>query len=224
MIHRTCDVDGCGRKHKGRGLCDKHLQRQRRTGTTDDPVKTLAERFWAKVDKDGPVPAHAPELGPCWVWTAAVNEHGYGVMRPEGQRTGPTVKAHRVALIIDGRDPGKLHVLHSCDNPPCVNAKHLRAGTNQQNADEMVAHDRHARGMRSGTRKLDDDAVREIRRRAAAGELHREIAASFGVARVTVTNVCNGKTWAHLNAVTPPCAEVIMSALVEAITGEDVAS
>jgi hypothetical protein len=31
-------------------------------------MKTLEERFWEKVDKNGPVPAHRPELGPCWVW------------------------------------------------------------------------------------------------------------------------------------------------------------
>lgn len=28
-------------------------------------------RFWEKVNKDGPIPEHQPELGPCWEWTGA---------------------------------------------------------------------------------------------------------------------------------------------------------
>ena len=79
---RRCTVPGCDRKHKGHGLCDLHRQRLARTGTTDSPVRTLAERFWEKVDKRGP--------DECWLWTAAKKDGGYGVMRPEGQRSGPT--------------------------------------------------------------------------------------------------------------------------------------
>jgi HNH endonuclease len=37
MTDRTCSVDGCGRPVYGHGLCSKHYQRKRRTGTTDDP-------------------------------------------------------------------------------------------------------------------------------------------------------------------------------------------
>lgn len=40
---------------------------------------TLEERFWSKVDRNGPVPEHRPDLGPCWLWTAYVDAHGYGV-------------------------------------------------------------------------------------------------------------------------------------------------
>ena len=58
---------------------------------------SLESRFWSKVRKLGP--------DDCWPWLAATNEHGYGVMRPEGRRIGPTVKAHRVSALLDGRDP-----------------------------------------------------------------------------------------------------------------------
>jgi hypothetical protein len=40
---------------------------------------SLPERFWKKVDKNGPVPAHRPELGPCWLWTGALVGRGYRV-------------------------------------------------------------------------------------------------------------------------------------------------
>ena len=98
---RSCSVAGCSGRHKGRGLCDLHLQRLKRTGTTNArPKQTLADRFWAKVRKGGPEE--------CWEWTAVVNEHGYGVIHPEGRRSGPTLKAHRVSLMFAGAGGGVL--------------------------------------------------------------------------------------------------------------------
>jgi hypothetical protein len=41
-----------------------------------DPI--LIERFWSKVNKDGPIPASCPELGPCWLWTRSCYYNGYG--------------------------------------------------------------------------------------------------------------------------------------------------
>lgn len=191
MNARICSVADCGRRHRRNGLCDMHSQRMKNTGTTDDPArKTLADRFWEKVDRRGP--------DECWLWTAAVNEHGYGVMRPEGRRTGPTIKAHRVSLMLAGVDVDGLVVRHSCDNPPCVNPAHLSTGTKADNSADMVTRDRHARGSRSGTSKLTERQVAEIRARQAAGELHRVLAAEYGVSRVTITNIVSGKTWRHV--------------------------
>jgi hypothetical protein len=188
---RGCSVDKCERVHRRNGLCDMHDQRLKRTGTTDDPPrKTLTDRFWEKVDRRGP--------DDCWLWTAAVNEHGYGVMRPEGRRSGPTVKAHRVSLMLAGVEITGLLIRHSCDNPPCVNPAHLSVGTRADNTADMVKRDRHARGSRSGTHKLTERQVSEIRERAVAGELHRVLAGEFGVSRPTITDIVNCKTWRHI--------------------------
>lgn len=40
-------------------------------------LESIKKRFFAKVDKDGPIPAHKPELGKCWNWTAAKGWTGY---------------------------------------------------------------------------------------------------------------------------------------------------
>jgi hypothetical protein len=188
---RRCDLDGCERVHKGHGLCELHLERLKRTGTTDDPpAQTLADRFWSKVDKRGP--------DECWLWTAVVNEHGYGVMRPEGQRHGPTVKAHRVSLMLADADIEGRYVLHSCDNRRCVNPAHLSAGDHRENVADMVGRQRQARGSRNGEAKLTEQQVAEIRARAGRGELHRILAAEYGVSRPTISRVVNRGGWRHV--------------------------
>jgi hypothetical protein len=47
---------------------------------------TPSERFWAKVDKNGPIPAYRPDLGPCWLWTASKRADGYGQALPNKER------------------------------------------------------------------------------------------------------------------------------------------
>lgn len=151
---------------------------------------SLETRFWAKVDKRGP--------DECWPWTAAVNEHGYGVMRPEGRRNGPAIKAHRVSVKLDGRDPDGLYVLHRCDNPPCVNPAHLLLGTAADNAADRDSKGRGNRGERNGHAKLTDTQAAEIRRRQRAGERRNRLAAEFGVSGAAVTRIAKGEGWRHV--------------------------
>ena len=114
-----------------------HYRRQRNHG---DPVvvperkrsytkKPVEQRFWAKVDKDGPV---APGMdSPCWVWTRDCrNSYGRFVV------DGKTVAAHRFSysLAIGPIPPGYV-IDHRCHTTLCVNPDHLRAVTQKQNAE-----------------------------------------------------------------------------------------
>lgn len=110
---------------------------------------TEIERFWAKVDKLGPIVR--PELGPCWVWTAGLTGDGYGAFGWGPKcRTG---RAHRFAWeIANGSIPKGLCVLHRCDNPKCVRADHLFVGTSADNTRDRHAKGRTARGDMSGAR------------------------------------------------------------------------
>jgi hypothetical protein len=136
----VCSVDGCEKPARGRGLCRRHYSRWRRHGdplVVTNPHGTARERFWPKVNKNGPIPEHRPELGPCWIWTAFISPKGYGQFMGDDRQ----LHAHRWAYedahgpIPPGHDPD-----HLCRNRACVKAiadehgpAHLEAVTHREN-------------------------------------------------------------------------------------------
>src|SRR5258708_2314691 len=82
------------------------------------------ERFWEKVDKDGPIPEKSPELGKCQIWTGAKDKKGYGNFTVAVRKTG---KAHRFSFLLAyGWILEKPYqVDHKCENTSCVRPSHL---------------------------------------------------------------------------------------------------
>lgn len=133
MAKRICTTPDCNKPMTyGRlGLCVMHYNRLRNHGSLDDPRPSLEERFWSKVDKDGPLSENCPELGPCWLWTRAKRPLGYGVFVLNGRLDG----AHRVAYELTvGPIPEGLELDHLCRRPACVRPDHLRPVTHQENS------------------------------------------------------------------------------------------
>lgn len=128
----VCAVEDCsGHGPFVLGWCPKHYQRYRRNGSPTTPAAkpSLEDLFWAKVDKDGPLPDFAPDLGPCWIWQAARTKHGYGMFG-----VSPPRLAHRRAYEwLVGPIPEGLPLDHLCRVPPCVNPQHLEPVTHTQN-------------------------------------------------------------------------------------------
>jgi hypothetical protein len=141
---------------------------------------TLAERFWAKVEKtDG-----------CWFWRGNRSPQGYGQIS-ENDRL---VAAHRVSWRFHfGAIPDGLRVLHSCDVRGCVRPSHLFLGTQADNLVDMV------RKGRCYNARLSPSNVAEIRRMTLAGVPSPEIAAVFSIHPAHARKVGRRKAWAHVS-------------------------
>jgi len=81
----------------------------------------------------------------CWPWQGSKTPNGYGKFALPDRKVG----AHRFAYeYFVGPIPDEYLVMHSCDNPPCVNPAHLLVGTNSDNMQDRYRKGRgrvHAR-------------------------------------------------------------------------------
>lgn len=163
-----------------------------------------SELFWAKVERRGP--------DDCWEWLMGRSPRGYG----QTWFAGRGARAHRVAYqLAHGVRPTQL-VLHTCDNPPCCNPRHLFEGTHMDNSRDKVQKGRQARGSRlahprvcgsaHGMAKLDEEKVAQILlrytpgRRKGAGT-SGALAAEFGVHRTLIHMVVSRRIWGHVGNV-----------------------
>jgi plasmid maintenance system antidote protein VapI len=139
---------------------------------------------------------HVKQTPSCWLWTACTNDNGYGRLRIEGQE----FLAHRLSFaIFRGRDPFELDVCHSCDNPRCVNPKHLFLGTHLENMRDASFKGRwygKGRGISRNAGegnpmvKLSDADVKAILRAYAHdGISQREIGRKYGVSQALVSSI-----------------------------------
>lgn len=157
---RTCTVEGCERRFKGRGLCSMHLQRSRK-GLPVGSGETLRKRNRCTIiecqkyvtahglcsmhsarkrthgSTDDPrigeqerFWGHVDKSGKCWRWASTVNHQGYGMFPVYGRY----VMAHRYAYeSTNGPIPDGLTIDHLCMNKGCVNPSHLEAVTMIEN-------------------------------------------------------------------------------------------
>ena len=81
----------------------------------------------------------------CWIWTHYKTASGYGAMKINNV----TYRAHRISLFLYTKENKKEPVLHSCNNPSCVNPKHLRYGTLKENSQDCIKSGNNAKLKRS---------------------------------------------------------------------------
>ncbi len=179
------------------------MTRKRRSMTPSE----RAERFWSRVD--------VRSKDECWNWLGHILTHsGYGQYHNGTKK----MLAHRMSWeltfgpIPNGPGYHGFCVCHSCDNKPCVNPTHLFLGTQLDNMRDCKAKGRKAQGDKHWTRlypgsncgeangraKLNEQSVKAIRLRTAAGETRSSLSRVYGVSRQVILCVVSGRNWAHV--------------------------
>ena len=186
-MKEICSIIGCSKVPRTRKMCSMHYARYHRHGNPhtalvllNPSAKQLKELFWSRVRK----------TESCWLWQGTIQHGGgYGVFYAKGY-------AHRFSYEIHkGKIPDSLHVLHRCDNPPCVNPAHLFVGTHQDNRNDSVSKKRHSFGEKCYRSKLTRANVLFIRRACLEGESQTVLARQFGIVPSAISHIVRGKNW-----------------------------
>lgn len=132
----------------------------------------------------------------CWEWNAARFSKGYGQFTI-GEYNH---RAHRVShWNFNGSFDETLDVMHSCDNPWCVNPEHLSHGTNQDNRDDSISKIRHNIGERNGNASLTDEKVLKMRELFETGNFTKsELSRMFNISPAVAGGVIDRKSWNHV--------------------------
>lgn len=183
VLPRPICACGCGQKT---------ANHERKWIAGHRPVGRNPDEFWSRT---------RPVSTGCLEWADRTGPKGYGVVSWEGK----TWIASRLAWTLTfGPIPDGAHVLHHCDNPPCVNAPGgcLYLGDHDRNMADKVERGRQIDGERHGRAKLSAAQVTEIRRRyifpsyeGAHDSNARALAKEFGVDRTVIQRLAKNQLW-----------------------------
>lgn len=176
-LGKKCSL--CEEAAVARGLCRRHYNLSHKNKTLDQFEKVQPEQaFLSRIKR---------EIDGCWIWTGGKNYYGYGVFVLPGEEK---IRAHRYAYQLwNGPLSGDDIVLHSCDNPSCVNPAHLRKGTYKDNYRDAASKMRHSYGERHGASTLTSAQVDSIK---VDQRTQTEIALAYGVNQSTVSRIKKG--------------------------------
>lgn len=197
IVGDICYVDGCDKPHAPhKRYCYSHEWRKKRYSDVNmyrhniGEGDTFVDRFWSRVRKG--------DNDDCWEWAgSAFTRGGYGVaqLTVDGRKLR---FSHRVAYYLSTGNVPSLMILHSCDNPKCCNPQHLREGTSQDNKNDAVLRDRHARGERVNTSKITERDVLALREMYDKGKTKTELAQIFNITLSTVSRIVSRQYWKHI--------------------------
>lgn len=138
---KICKIVDCNIKVVAWGWCNKHYRRWKNHGDPlggYDRYATPEEAFAARTEWQGE----------CLIWTGSKDKKGYGQLRIQDK----SIQAHRFAWeLVYGPISGGTHIDHKeCYNPTCVNVRHLREATREENlANRSGATTRSLTGVRN---------------------------------------------------------------------------
>jgi hypothetical protein len=137
---------------------------------------------------------HVNKSDKCWIWVGCKVGNGYGHFRNDSG----LILAHRFSYqSYIGPIPKDMNVLHSCDNPSCVNPEHLSLGTHTQNMRDMWSKGRNThKGEKNTKAKLSWEKVSKMRNMYNSGKYsQKELSIIFGVVRSVICGIVTNKLW-----------------------------
>lgn len=153
-------------------------------------MKNREDRFWEKVAF---IPFHS-----CWEWIGAKSQKGYGNFWNNNKQH----LAHRYSYELHyGSFSQRLIVCHHCDNPSCVNPKHLFLGTNYENAQDRMLKGRGRSGFKrfpgetNPSAKLDWAKVEKIRSEYQGPVTQSSLAIKYGVNQSLISMIIRRIVW-----------------------------
>ena len=163
----------------------------------DDPL--ILEEYLSRIDK--------LSEDECWEWTGGTYRGGYGMYGRFYYKGKRILPAHRISyLIYKGTIPEGKKILHSCDNPPCCNPKHLSAGTQLENVTQMWSRGRGKSTVGAdqwGTSLSDEGAMRIYNHpmddKNYKWHEYARIGTLYGVSDQVVARIKDKKTWRHIH-------------------------
>lgn len=133
----------------------------------------------------------------CWEWSGVLHKSGYAVLKYGKKQIG----AHQASwLIHKGKIENGLWTLHHCDNKKCTNPDHIYLGNAKRNAQDR--EDRQRRPIRRGdshpNSKLNEDQVKEIKKRMKIGITLTRLSKDFSISLGSLEAIKSGTTWKHV--------------------------
>ena len=134
-----------------------------------------------------------PDTDECVLSIYATNTYGYAQIRTDeyGFILHHKYEYCRWSGLHPDQLKGKI-LLHTCDTPACINPKHLRVGTQQDNMIDMVN-----KGRKAG-QKLSVQDVLAIRAEYKTNDKFAEAANKYGVSVSTISNIVYRHKWKHI--------------------------
>ena len=187
-IVKTCGA--CEQLFTARSLATKYCStvcaNMGRTVYTPEQVKAYLLKY-----------AHIPDdPDACWDWYGYVTDKGRPLACIKNQKLYASHVSYET--FVEPLPEG-MYLLHSCDNPRCINFRHLHPGTKRDNNAERTSRKRTARGSNHYRSRLNELEVRDILRLFHDEHLSQQnLAKRFNVSFVTIHNVVYREAWGHV--------------------------
>lgn len=138
---KICSIDGCNRKHVGKGYCNNHYRLWNRYGRPLDYDGNVREKRIKLEQIFDHHHSNQDIIDECWIWSGCRNDWNYGTATYKGKKSR---LVHRVSYeYFRETIPDKMLICHVCDNPPCFNPRHLFVGTASDNVQDCVRKGRY---------------------------------------------------------------------------------